>query len=118
MRRFIALLLAASLSLQAAGCTVTMPSHSTRAGIEDTPYAPLRRNIEVATPNSGVNRANAPEPIAPPTIPDRDFWNGPSGIIVGVGVIGALALALIVAGRGSNSTAGSAAPAVGPAPGM
>jgi hypothetical protein len=50
-----------------------------------------------------------------PTIPATEFWGGPAGAIVGVGLLAAMALILSSAGSDRNSrgagSAGGAAPA-------
>jgi hypothetical protein len=108
MRRLTAILLVASLSIQAASCTSGAPARPDLAARRDAPST-------VRTQSSGavqVDTRQSPTEVATAATPypsASEFWSGQAGgLIVGVGLVAAIALAILVGGRSSssNSTGG------------
>ena len=114
MCRFTALILVASLSLQAAGCTTTA-----------APALPTATRATVVTQTTpavgGTTRASRDAAIAAqvhePAIPATEAWGGQAGgLAVGLGLVGLIVLGILVGGRdsnGSSSGGGAAGAAAG-----
>lgn len=101
MRRFTALILVASLSLQAAGCTTTA-----------APALPTTRTTVVTQTGpviGGAPRTSRDATLAAqvhePSIPATEAWGGQAGgLVVGLGLIGLIVLGILVGGRDSNAS--------------
>ena len=110
MRRFTALILVASLSLQAAGCTTT-----------SAPALPTTTRTTVVTQTAPViggaprtsRAATLAAQVHEPSIPATEAWGGQAGgLVVGLGLVGLIVLGILVGGRDSdgNSSGGGTTP--------
>ena len=108
MKRLIALVLVGSIGLQASGCTTTFPAQPILAAGTAIPPA---RPIEAA-PRSSIYRVDeAPKQIAPPDVPTSEFLGGPAaGMLLGVVLLGGMALAIALAGKGSSGSSSNGLP--------
>ena len=109
MRRLTAILLVASLSIQAASCTSGAPARPDLAlgrGAPSTVRTLSSSAIQVNTRQSPTEVATA----ATPSPSASEFWGGQAGgLIVGVGLVAAIALAILVGGRSSSSSSNGTA---------
>lgn len=110
MRRFTALLLVASLSLQAPGCATSFPAQPPVAATRDASQAARAESVVVVETDPRTGRADAV--VAHPPAPSAsEFWSGPvGGLIVGVGLVAVIAAGILIAGKtsdGAGSTGGT-----------
>jgi hypothetical protein len=107
MRRLTAILLVASLSLQAASCTSGAPARPDLAIGRDAPSTVRTQSVgaaQVDTRRSPTEVASAATP--PPSA--SEFWGGQAGgLLVGVGLVATIALAILVGGRSSSGSSNS-----------
>ncbi len=101
MKRLVAILLAASLSLQAAGCTtVSAPALPVGAApARGTAVETVTLDGAPARPGTRVTR------VDPPPAPSAsEFWGGQGGgLLVGVGLVAVIVLGILIGGRDSSS---------------
>jgi uncharacterized membrane protein YgcG len=101
MKRLVAILLAASLSLQAAGCTtVSAPALPVGAApARGTAVETVTLDGAPARPGTRVTRVDPPPAPSP-----SEFWGGQGGgLLVGVGLVAVIVLGILIGGRDSSS---------------
>ena len=101
MKRLVAILLAASLSLQAAGCTtVSAPALPVAAApARGTAVETVTLDGAPARPGTRVTRVDPPPAPSP-----SEFWGGQGGgLLVGVGLVAVIVLGILIGGRDSSS---------------
>jgi hypothetical protein len=105
MKRLVAILLAASLSLQAAGCTtVSAPALPVGAApARGTAVETVTLDGAPARPGTRVTRVDPPPAPSP-----SEFWGGQGGgLLVGVGLVAVIVLGILIGGRDSSNSGGT-----------
>jgi hypothetical protein len=106
MKRVIAVVLAASMALQASGCTTTYSAPPTAIVSKDA--TTVRAGTVVVTDPNPAHAVATPASIRPPDVPTSEFLGSPAaGILAGVALIGVIGLVILAKGGGSSSDRGS-----------
>ncbi len=103
MKRSIAVVLVASMALQASGCTTTSPVVPMRTVAQDVPTT-VRGGATAVAANQNPNQAvAAPASIRTLDVPTSEFLGGrAAGILAGLALIGVIGLVFFTGGKGSR----------------
>ena len=102
MKRSIAVVLVASMALQASGCTTTSPVVPMRTVAQDVPTT-VRGGATPVAANQNPNQAVAAPASIPLDVPTSEFLGGrAAGILAGLALIGVIALVFFTGGKDSR----------------